>query len=227
LACGVGLLGGDEWNDRFSRALAWVDDATPYLDVRAVHVLAVLEHWRATRDAASADRAVSWSREIAAYSSASGLLNAAGEQPIHLWGHLQEAALADTGSAFGQRVLVDTARSSAESLLVPAVESGFDFSRVLPFDVSCTVAGLAAVGRATSDERYAAAAARGRRWFYGRNTAGRPVYDVRRGMVYDGIDNGRVSRNSGAESNIEGGLALFGHAGVTPGPQRQGRRETI
>jgi hypothetical protein len=28
-------------------------------------------------------------------------------------------------------------------------------------------------------------------------------------MVYDGIDNARVSRNSGAESNIEGGLALL------------------
>ncbi len=29
-------------------------------------------------------------------------------------------------------------------------------------------------------------------------------------VVYDGIDNGQVSRNSGAESNIEGALALLG-----------------
>ena len=28
-------------------------------------------------------------------------------------------------------------------------------------------------------------------------------------IVYDGVDEGRVSRNSGAESNIEGGLALL------------------
>jgi hypothetical protein len=28
-------------------------------------------------------------------------------------------------------------------------------------------------------------------------------------MVYDGIDHGQVSRNSGAESNIEGALALL------------------
>ena len=90
------------------------------------------------------------------------------------------------------------------------VESGFDHDRALPFDVSCTVAGLAALARATSTERYAAAQARGRQWFHGRNTAGRPVYDSHRGRVYDGIDHGQVSRNSGAESNIEGGLALLG-----------------
>jgi hypothetical protein len=48
------------------------------------------------------------------------------------------------------------------------------------------------------------------RRFSGRNTAGRPVYDTRRGLVYDGIDHGTVNRNSGAESNIEGALALLG-----------------
>ncbi len=81
---------------------------------------------------------------------------------------------------------------------------------MLPFDVSCAVAGLVAVARATSDEQYATAAARGRLWFHGRNTAARPVYDRRWGLVYDGIDDGKVSRNSGAESNIEGALALLG-----------------
>jgi hypothetical protein len=209
LACGVALFPGDEWDDRFRRALPWVDEATPYLDVRAVCVLAVLEHWRATGAADSADRALAWSREIANHRGESGLLNAAGVPSIHLWGHLQEAALATTGSALGQAELVECARESAEALLLPAVESGFDFEHVLPFDVSCTVAGLAAVGRAASDERYAAAAVRGRAWFHGRNTADQPVYDARRRMVYDGIDRGEVSRNSGAESNIEGALALL------------------
>jgi hypothetical protein len=209
LACGVAIMGGDEWDERFRRALPWVEDGIPYLDVRAVCVLAVLEHWRATRAVDSADRALAWSREIASHASGSGLLNSAGVSSIHLWGHLQEAALAETGSQLSQPDLVECARASAEALLLPAVDSSFNFERVLPFDVSCTIAGLAAVARAASDESYAAAAARGRLWFHGRNTAGRPVYDARRGMVYDGIDNARVSRNSGAESNIEGGLALL------------------
>ena len=80
---------------------------------------------------------------------------------------------------------------------------------MLPFDVSCVVAGLAAVGRATRDPRYADGARNAREWFFGRNAAGQPVYDRRRGVVYDGIDDGRLSRNSGAESNIEGALALL------------------
>jgi hypothetical protein len=83
---------------------------------------------------------------------------------------------------------------------------------VLPFEVSCTVAGLAAVGRASGEARYTAAAALGRLWFHGRNNAGQPVYDRQRGLVYDGIDLGQVSHNSGAESNIEGGLALLARA---------------
>ena len=159
LACGVAILGVDEWDERFKRALPWIDDAMPYLDVRAVGVLAMLEHWRATGDAESADRALAWSREIARHASALGLLNAAGEQSIHLWGHLQELALAEAGAQLGQRDLVECARASAEALLLPAVDSGFDFPRVLPFDVSCAIAGLAGVARATGDERYAHAAA--------------------------------------------------------------------
>jgi hypothetical protein len=210
LACGIAIDANTEYVERFARALPWIDDAMPYLDIRAVCVLALLEHWRATGAAACADRALEWSHEIAAHASASGLPNAAGVLPIHLWGHLQEAALAETGRHLGCPELVECARASAEALLLPAVDSSFDFERVLPFDVSCTVAGLAAVARATANERYVTAAALGRQWFYGRNTAGQPVYDARRGLVYDGIDRNVVSRNSGAESNIEGALALLG-----------------
>lgn len=210
LACGVSMPGGDEWDDRFRRALPWVDQDIPYLDVRAVCVLAALEHWRATGSSESADRAITWSHQIAVHFGASGLLNAAGVQSIHLWGHLQETALADTGRLLGQAKLVECARASADALLIPAVVSGFNFETVLPFDVSCTVAGLAAVERATGNARYTAAAAHARAWFHGRNAAGQPVYEARRDMVYDGIDRGEVSRNSGAESNIEGALALLG-----------------
>jgi hypothetical protein len=209
LACAVHLLGEAEWHERFQRAAAWLEAPTPYLDVRAVGVLAALEHWRATGSSTSAARAISWSTEIAAHSSNGSLLNAAGVLPIHLWGHVQERALAETGVAFGRPALVDVARTSAESLLIPAIDGCFPFTRVLPFDVSCTVLGLEAVARATHEERYAAAAMRGREWFRGRNTAAQAVYDAERGLVFDGIDRGQVSRNSGAESNIEGGLALL------------------
>lgn len=210
LAWAVATFGGDEWDERFRRALRCIDDEMPYLDVRAVCVLAVLKHWRATGAADSAARAYAWSQEIAAHFSGSRLMDADGVSEIHLWGHLQEAALAETGRALDQSDLVDCARRSADALLMPAVDGGFNLDHVLPFDVSCVIGGLDAVAHATSDSRYASAAARGREWFHGRNTARQPVYDARRGLVYDGIDYGQVSRNSGAESNIEGALALLG-----------------
>jgi len=138
-------------------------------------------------------------------------LNPASEQSIHLCGHLQELALAEVGAQLGQRDLVACAHASAEPLFLPDVASSFDFPRVLPFDVSCAIAGLAGVARAIRDEGQAHAAGRGQAWFHGRNTAAQPVYDARQGMVFEGIDNGTVSRNSGAESNIEGALALLGY----------------
>ncbi len=209
LACGVATLGG-EWDERFRRGLPWVDEFIPYLDVRAVCVLAALEHWQATGSASSAERALAWCEEIAGQRSGDSLRNAAGVEPIHLWGHLQEAALAEAGRALDRPDLVERARASAESLLLPAVAACLSAECVLPFDLSCVVAGLAAVTRATGDARYADAAARARSWFFGHNAAGQPVYDSGRGLIYDGIDEGRVSRNSGAEANIEGALALLG-----------------
>ena len=209
LACGLATFPGDEWDERFVRGVHWVDGAMPYMDVRAVCVLAALKHWQATGSALSAERSVAWSSEIAGARDGDRLLNAAGVQSVHLWGHLQETALAETGRLLCRPDLVETARASADALLLPAVEWLATSAHVLPFDVSCIVSGLTAVALATEDQRYAAGAAQARSWFSGRNAAGMPVYDRRRGFVYDGIDEGRVSRNSGAESNIEGALALL------------------
>jgi hypothetical protein len=209
LACGIRTFGEAEWDERFRRAVEWLHAPTPYLDLRAISVLAALEHWRSTGSAASGAVAMSWSSQIAAECSNGRLLNAAGVLPIHLWGHLQERALADTGATFRRPDLVDAARLSAKRLLIPAVDGCFPFRHVLPFDVSCAVSGLGAVAAATGEEEWAAAAVRGRQWFFGRNMAAQAVYDTRRGLVFDGIDNGRVSQNSGAESNIEGALALL------------------
>jgi hypothetical protein len=208
LAVAVATFGAGEWEDRYQRALACIDEAMPYLDIRAVCVLAALEHWRATGAAASAERAIGWSEQIASQRRDNCLLNAHGDASIHLWGHLQEAALAETGRALRRDDLVACARASADALLLPATDWARTAPHVLPFDISCVVAGLAAVARATGEPRFADGCDRAQRWFTGRNAAGKPVYDDQRHLVYDGIDEGRVSRNSGAESNIEGALAL-------------------
>jgi hypothetical protein len=210
LAWGIEVFGEAEWGERFNRGLRWVDEPTHHLDVRAVCVLAVLQHWRATGAVASADRALTWASEIAAQTSGDSLLDSVGVQEIHLWGHLQETALAETSRALDRPDLLDCAQASAEGLLLPAAASCASARHVLPFEVSCIVSGLSSVGRVTGDARYQEAAERARSWFLGQNVTGQPVCDHKRGLVYDGIDDGRVSRNSGAESNIEGALALLG-----------------
>ncbi|MBM2810092.1 MAG: hypothetical protein HW416_851 [Chloroflexi bacterium] len=209
LACGATTFGDDEFEERFQRGARWVDDFIPYLDVRSVCVLAAMEHWRATRSSSSADRALTWAEEISGQTNGDRLLNAAGDETIHLWGHLQETALAQTGLALSRPDFVESARASAVALLLPAVKERLPYGSALPFDVSCIASGLTAVASAVGDGRFFDAASEARAWFLGRNAGGAPVYDEVRGLVYDGIDDGRISRNSGAEANIEGALALL------------------
>lgn len=211
LACGLATFGDSDWDAAYRLGLPWIDAGMPHLDVRAVAVLAAVQHWRATGAPTSAERALAWSAEIAQQRVDDRLLNAAGDTSIHLWGHLQEYALVEASTPLGRPDFLNAARASADAVLLPALEWCLTADHVLPFDMSCVARGLEAVARATGDIRYADGARIARAWFSGRNAAGAPVYDPRRGIVYDGVDFGRVSRNSGAESNIEGGLALIVH----------------
>ncbi len=210
LARGAAAFDDAKLAARFERALPFLDEPPPELDVQAVLVLALLEWWDATGASEGEERAVALAHGIAAHRIGDLLPNRPGETPTHLWGHLQEVALARVGARFGHPGLVEVARRSADHLLAPAVRSAFrDRPATVPFDVSCAVHGLTAVGEATADERYLELAELAREWFRGRNAARRRVYDRRRGLVYDGIDGARVSRNSGAEANIEGASALL------------------
>jgi hypothetical protein len=208
LADGVAAFGDQGCTAAFERAMPWLDEATPYLDVRAVALLAALRYREATRSGAAAERAIRWADEIYSARWQRILPDSRGSSTVHLWGHLQECALAEAGAYFGRPEWIEAARASAERLLIPAVDFGFPGPRSIAFDVSCAVRGLAAVGKATGDARYARYADLGRAWFDGRNAAAAPVFDRQRGLAYDGIDHGRVSQNSGAESNVEAGLAL-------------------
>ena len=228
VARGVAVFGDDGCASAFEAGFEQLDRPTPYFDVRAVAVLAALEFWQATGIRHVADRALVWAEEIMAARIGDVLPDCAGDVSVHLWGHLQEAALARTGMEFGRDDLVQAAARSADAVLVPAAELAFAGPRCLPFDVSSTVAGLDAVTAATGEARYAELAALARAWFDGRNAAGEAVYDRVRGCVFDGIDGTSINRNSGAESNIEGGLALldslpwdaYGPRTLTPASKR-------
>jgi hypothetical protein len=205
---GAVTFGSDECSRALARAMPWLDEPTRYLDIRAVALLAALVEHGATGSAPSGDRAERWADELYDSRCRGILPDTRGSAEIHLWGHLQECALAEAGLAFGRRDWVDAARESADTLLVPAAVAAFPAFRSIAFDVSCTVRGLDAVGRATGDNRYHRMADMALGWFAGRNAASKPVFDRRRGLVFDGIDGHRLNLNSGAESNIEAGLAF-------------------
>ena len=90
--------------------------------------------------------------------------------------------------------------------LLPAPD---DVSQIA-YGAETTTDGLLAVGRASGRRVYRQLAGLAAAWFFGNNAAGAAMYQPDNGVVYDGINgDGTVNRNSGAESTIEGLLALM------------------
>jgi hypothetical protein len=151
-----------------------------------------------------------WSEEIASARDGDVLMNSPDERGVpHLWAHLQEGVLAEVGDLLGDPSLVAVAAKSADALWEPVVASGFDRPSVTPYDVGSAVYSLDRLARVTGDAHWGSLATDARAWFDGRNPVGLPVYDRRRGRVADGLDEGRVSGNSGAEANIVAAEALL------------------
>jgi len=162
-----------------------------------------------------------WAVEVADARNASVLMNSPDEQGSpHLWAHLQEGVLAEAGELLGDPSLVAIAGKSADALWAPIIATGFDRPSVTPYDVASAIYSLDRLARVTGDAHWEGLAGDARAWFDGRNTAGLPVYDRERGRVADGLDEGRVSGNSGAEANIVGAEALFDDVVATAASHR-------
>lgn len=209
LCTGAVVLGDDAMADAARRGAAALDDDDENLDVHAISALAALEMWRYTRAPEDAHACVAICHTIAAGCTDDALRDHADVEEIHLWGHLQETALCEVGSALGETELVAIARASADAVLIPALDHLATRS-CQSFEASCVAIGLDAVARATGHRIYADAARQARAWFMGANAARRPVHDPDRGVAFDGIDAGRVSANAGAEAGIEAANALLG-----------------
>ncbi|MDP9265013.1 MAG: hypothetical protein M3O91_02675 [Chloroflexota bacterium] len=223
------FAGGSFWHARAVRGLAkaWttfggarvraaIDRALPYMetagvnpDVGAVHVLAALDLAEDDADGRLRSFIERRSDEIAGCRDGDVLANYPGEPLPHLWGHLQEGVLAEASRYLGRADLLDAARASAHALLEPVIQSSFALPRVEPYGVAAVVYGMDRLHQVTGSALYAELAALARAWFDGRNAAGVPAYDRAAGAFRDGIDEGRLNPNSGAESNIVGAQALL------------------
>jgi hypothetical protein len=188
-------------------AAAAADEAPP--DIRALHLFAAL-----LGDDVEPFLAERWADELLACRDGDVLKNAELEVGIpHLWGHIQEGALAQAARTLDRPDYLDAATASAEIVIVPEVASAFGGREsTSPYDVAAAVWSLDRLAVASKDDRWAHLAVEGRAWFDGRNTAGAPVYDRDRGRVADGVDGTRVSDNSGAESNIVAAEILLDEA---------------
>lgn len=186
-------------------------------DVRALHVLVGLRLLREGSVRGIAPAVRHWADEIAACRIDDVLMNNPDERgEPHLWAHIQEGVLVEVAGALGLPALVEVAEASAEAVWGPFIRGGFDRPSVTPYDVACAVYSLDRLARAVdgnggddSGGEWRDLASAARSWFDRSDGAGRSVYDRELGRVADGVDEGRVSENSGAEANIVTAEALL------------------
>jgi hypothetical protein len=178
-------------------------------DVRAVHLLVGLRLLERGAFEGIAPAVHRWARDIAACRIGDRLMNNPDERgEPHLWAHVQEGALAEAGRALGDDELVEVARTSARAVWAPVVRGGFDLPSVSPYDVACAIDCLDRLGKVDTDGPWIQLATDARAWFDRVDERGRMVYDRATGRVADGVDEGRVSENSGAEANIVAAQSL-------------------
>ena len=137
----------------------------------------------------------------------------------HAWGSQMSAALARSADtldrprllrpAVREMVSFDTTLLTARGpdsgwLPTPSEEAQIAYgadSRVQ------SLLAVAEVGRLRAGRDLAGLAAA---WFFGANRAGEAVYDPATGVTFDGVEaDGRINRNSGAESTIHGLLTMI------------------
>ena len=140
----------------------------------------------------------------------------------HAWGSRAVEALAEAGRLLNRPDFIVAARREADGLWskfllagqIPAAISADGSVKWFPqiaYGVGPIVEGYLALANATGDRRYAIYAGLAASWFTGNNVAHVSMYDESTGRTFDGIDGPspvRVNRNAGAESTIEGLLAL-------------------
>jgi hypothetical protein len=193
----------------FRRGLARLTNPMDDMYARATALSAALTFWQATRDREVRRLCFAWAQEIAMNTRDGILLDTLSVRPARSWGHVQEGTLALVGEAFDDQGLISVASRSAHLRLVPQARMCHVASRVEPHDISSLLFSLHAVHRVVGSSELAEAAKRAQSWFADSNTAGTAVYDAANGLVFDGVDSGHISRNSGAEANIEAALALY------------------
>jgi hypothetical protein len=193
----------------FRTGLQWLRADRLSAGQAAQGVLAALKFWRATNDEHALETAAELAETVARQHRGAALVDEAEADPTHLWGRYEEVAMLNAGIVLHRSSYVAAAMDSADAVLVPAAMSLAERTPTIPYEASCVARALYRLSDVTHSESYRDLAHGAAAWFTGQNAARVPVYDRAAGRIYDGIDPGPiVSRNAGAESNVEGLLAM-------------------
>lgn len=134
----------------------------------------------------------------------------------HAWGGLAPAALAAASAVTGRGL--DAAIGDVGVFTPQLLTSGGPFNAWSPvpgeaqiaYGVQSRVESLLRTADATGGDGLRELAALVAGWFFGANPAGEQVYDPATGVTVDGIEtDGRLNRNSGAESTIHALLTMI------------------
>lgn len=210
LVQGYIVLGDNDYKVCALKAIESVDEyeVDKRLDALATLVLSLLSLYESIGDRSLRRAVLNYADRIAECRDGDRLLDSPAVSENHLWAHEQEVALLEVGRRLRRPSLIDLGARSALAVFLPVAEQGFELPHVCPYEVSCAARGLWIVGRQVRNQRLVEAAWRAQAWFFGRNPAMTAVFDVSREAFLDGVENGRVSADSGAESNIEGALCF-------------------
>ena len=137
----------------------------------------------------------------------------------HAWGSQMPAAVAAASVALGDPSLVVPAVRDSASFTPTLMTAGGPDNGWMPtptervqiaYGADSRVQSLFAVADATGAPGFTELAVMQAAWFFGANHAGEPMYDPATGVTFDGLEaDGRVNRNSGAESTIHGLLTML------------------
>ncbi len=139
----------------------------------------------------------------------------------HNWANGQTQALATAGALLGRADWVSAAEREARWFYTRVLIEGhvrqWDLAHntkhlfpQIAYGLRPMIVGSLRLAEATSKGEYETIAGLLASWFFGNNTAGKPMYDSQTGRCYDGLeDSTRINLNSGAESTIEALYAIL------------------
>lgn len=224
LANGLGNYG--EYLDVHGfRVPAWIPSSEA--TIASIGLLGLAAYYEARPNETTADVLTKIADGVAQYRLGDGLTYPFGMHPAranapgfwHNWGAHMPHALAEAGRVMGREDWIESAAQTANSFLLRhLVFEPFRHIGVVPdrleqiaYGTNMLVQAYAGLYRATGEQRYAQLAGLAASWFFGNNMAGVTMYDPASGRTFDGINgpaSWRVNRNSGAESTIEGLMAM-------------------